>query len=81
MQHNKCRGDANRNNVPMANKCLFADVSFFIVGEGTKATFPFFAAENGGIDASSALLGEIIASLLPACECCGVVSRVLASLQ
>ena len=30
---------------PPANKCLFADIFFFTVGEGDKAMFPSFVAE------------------------------------
>ena len=51
----------------MANKCLFADLLFFTIGEGDEATPPSFVAENASIEASSASLEALIASLLPAC--------------
>ena len=54
-------GDANGNNLPTANKCLFADLLFFTAREGDEATSPSFAAENAGIDASNALLEALIA--------------------
>ena len=47
--------DGNGNNLPTANKCLFANLSFFTSREGDEATCPF-ATENAGIDASGALL-------------------------
>ena len=51
----------------MANKYLSADLLFFTAREGDEATSPSFAAENAAIEASSALLEALIASLLPAC--------------
>ena len=55
------------SSLPRANKCLFADPLFFTAGEGDEATSPSFAAENAAIEASSASLEALIASLLPAC--------------
>ena len=55
------------SSLPRANKCLFADPLFFTAGEEDEATSPSFAAENAAIEASSASLEALIASLLPAC--------------
>ena len=60
-------GDANGSGLPTANKYLFADLLLFTNGESDEATSPSFGAENSWIDASSALLEALIASLLPAC--------------
>ena len=46
----------------MANKYLSADLLFFTTGEGDEATSTSFAAENMGIEASSALLEALIAT-------------------
>ena len=62
-----CGVDANGGVFTMANKCLFADLLFFIAREGDEATSPSFAAENAAIEASSASLEAFIANLLPAC--------------
>ena len=51
----------------MANKYLSADLFFFMSGEGDKATSPSFPTRYVAIEASSALLEALIASLLPAC--------------
>ena len=56
------RGDANENSLPMAIKCLFANILFFVAREANEATSPSFEAENVGIDASSALLVVLIAT-------------------
>ena len=62
LQHTKSTGDANGSGLPTANKYLFADLLLFTSGEGDETTSPSFTAENGGIDASSALLEALIAT-------------------
>ena len=52
--------------LPMANKYLFADLLFFMSGEGDDATFPIFTTRYAAIEASSASLEALIAVLLPA---------------
>ena len=54
-QYQKCRVDGNGNNLPTANKCLFANLLFFTSREGDEVT-SLFATENAGIDAFGALL-------------------------
>ena len=61
-QHNTCSGDANKSGLPTANKYLFANLLLFMSGEGDEATSPSFSFANAGIDASSALLEELIAT-------------------
>ena len=63
LQHSTCSGNANGSGLPAANNYLFADLLLFTSGEGDKATSPSFTAENSGIDASSALLEALIATL------------------
>ena len=62
-----CLVDASGGVFSTANKCLSADLLFFIAGEGDEATSPSFVAENAAIEASSTLLEALIAILLPAC--------------
>ena len=51
----------------MANKKLFANLLFFMSGEGDEATSPIFTTRYTAIEASSASLEALIAILLPAC--------------
>ena len=51
----------------MANKYLFAEILFFVSGEGEETTSPSFTTRYTTIEASSASLEALIASLLPAC--------------
>ena len=67
LQHRKCSGDANRSGLPTANKYLFADLFLFTSGEGDEATSPSFTIRYAAIEASSASLEALIASLLPVC--------------
>ena len=46
---------------------MLADLLFITAREGNEATSASFATENAAIEASSALLEALIASLLPAC--------------
>ena len=67
LQQSKCSGDANGSGLPTANNYLFADLLFFTSGEGDEATSPSFTTRYAAIEASSASLEVLIASLLPAC--------------
>ena len=51
----------------MANKYLFADLLFFMSGEGDEAMSPIFTTRYAAIEASSASLEALIASSLPVC--------------
>ena len=57
-----CNGDANASTLPTANKCLFANVLHFAIGEGDEATLPSFAMFYVPIEAASALLEMFIAT-------------------
>ena len=59
-------GDANANSFPTANKYLFADLFLLKSGEGDEATSPSFTIRYAAIEASSASLEALIASLLAA---------------
>ena len=50
----------------MANNYMFADLFLFTSGEGDEATSPSFTIRYAAIEASSASLEALIASLLPA---------------
>ena len=67
LQHSKCRGIAHRSSLPTANKYLFAEFLFFTSGEGDETMAPSFTTRYAAIEASSALLEALIASLLPTC--------------
>ena len=67
LQQSKCSGDANGSGLPTANNYMFADLLLFMSGEGDKATPPSFTTHYVAIEASSASLEALIASLLPAC--------------
>ena len=44
-----CEGDANGSVFTTANKYLFSDLLFFIVGEGGEATSPLFQLKTQGL--------------------------------
>ena len=67
MQHSKYRGIAHGSSLPTANKYLFAELLFFMTGEGEETTSPSFTTRYVAIEASSASLEALIASVLPAC--------------
>ena len=67
LQQSKCSGDANGSGLPTANNYLFADLFLFMSGEGDEVTSPSFTTRYAAIEASSASLEALIASLLPAC--------------
>ena len=53
--------------LPTTNNNLFANLFLFMSGEGDEATSPSFTTRYAAIEASSASLEALIASLLPAC--------------
>ena len=67
LQQSKWSGDANGSGLPTANNYLFADLFFFMSGEGDEVTSPSFTTRYVAIEASSTSLEALIASLLPAC--------------
>ena len=67
LQHSKYKGIAHRSSLPMANKYLFAGLLFFTSGEGEETTSPSFTTRYVAIEAFSASLEALIASVLPAC--------------
>ena len=67
LQHSKCRGIAHGSSLPTANKYLFAEFLFFTSEKGDETTAPSFTTRYAAIEASSASLEALIASLLPAC--------------
>ena len=67
LQQSKCSGDANGSDLPTVNNYLFADLFLFMSGEGDVASSPSFTTCYAAIEASSASLEALIASLLPAC--------------
>ena len=66
LQQSKYSGDANGSGLPTANNYRFADLFLFTSGEGDEATSPSFTTRYVAIEASSASLEALIASLLPA---------------
>ena len=56
-----CWVDENGGTLPTANKYLFANLLFFISGEGDEATSPSFAIHCALIEASCASLEALIA--------------------
>ena len=68
LQQSKCSGDVNGSGLPTADNYLFADLFLFLSGEGDEATSPSFTTRYATIEASSALLKALIASLLPASD-------------
>ena len=67
LQHSKYKVIAHGSSLPAANKYLFAELLFFMSGEGEETTSPSFTTRYAAIEASSASLEALIASVLPAC--------------
>ena len=55
-------GDGKATTLPMANKCLFADLLLFVSGEGDEATSPSFTTSYASIEASSPSLETVISA-------------------
>ena len=53
-------GDANASSLPMANKCLVANLLLFVRGEGDEAILPSFASVNMAIHGPSTSLEALI---------------------
>ena len=60
-------GDANANSLPTVNNYLFADLFLFTSREGDETISSSFTIRYAAIEASSALLEALIASLLSTC--------------
>ena len=55
------------SSLPRANTCLFTELLFFMSEEGEETTSSYFTTHYVAIEASTASLEALIASLLPAC--------------